>query len=70
MKENKLFNKVIMELRSFCFNTTNLIDDLSTDENEQEKEMVESAIMNMLQSAKFFALKNEIIYKQNNKLKK
>ena len=61
-KENKLFNKVIMELRSFCFNTTNLIDDLSTDETELEKDIVENAIINMFSKAK--------ITNFNNKLKK
>jgi len=48
--EKKLFNKVVRELQSFTFNTTNLVDDLSKSENEREKERVENAITVLLRT--------------------
>lgn len=47
-KINKLFNKTMLELKNLCFNKTNLIDDLSSDETEHEKEIVEREIINVL----------------------
>ena len=48
--EKQLFNKVVNELHSFVFNTTNLVDDLSTNESEAEKERVEDAIILLLRT--------------------
>jgi hypothetical protein len=48
--ERKLFNKVINELHSFVFSTTNLVDDLSTNETEKEKERVEDALILLLRT--------------------
>jgi len=62
-KENKtklLFDKVVNEISSFCFNTTNLIDDLSIDETEEEKEMVEKQIINMLSNTRTQECKEQI----------
>ena len=50
--EKMLFNAVIRELQSFAFNTTNLIDDLSTTETEREKEKVQNKILTLLQTLK------------------
>ena len=49
---NKLINKAITEIQSFCFNTTNLIDDLSTNETEREKEKAENFLIVLLMNAK------------------
>tara|TARA_R110000824_G_scaffold65732_4_gene171047 strand:+ start:575 stop:763 length:189 start_codon:yes stop_codon:yes gene_type:complete len=46
--QKKLFNKVINEIQSFVFNTTNLIDDLSTTETAREKEKVENKLLTIL----------------------
>ena len=46
--QKKLFNKVIEEVQSYIFNTTNLIDDLSTTETKEEIEKVENKIIMLL----------------------
>tara|TARA_R110000796_G_scaffold60954_1_gene141067 strand:- start:89 stop:265 length:177 start_codon:yes stop_codon:yes gene_type:complete len=46
--QKKLFNKVIEEIQSYIFNTTNLIDDLSTTETKEEIEKVENKIIMLL----------------------
>ena len=49
-KEINLINKVLDELQSFCFNTTNLIDDLSTNESEEEQIKCQEYIINQLKT--------------------
>ena len=49
-KEINLINKVLDELQSFCFNTTNLIDDLSTNESEEEQMKCQEYIINQLKT--------------------
>ena len=50
--EINLINKVLEELQSFCFNTTNLIDDLSDFENAKEIKNCEEYITNLLKKLK------------------
>ena len=46
--QKKLLNKVLEEIKSFAFNTTNLVDDLSMNETAREKEKVENALLVIL----------------------
>ena len=48
--QKKLLNKVLEEIRSFAFNTTNLVDDLSTTETAREKEKVENTLLIILKN--------------------
>tara|TARA_R110000822_G_scaffold304416_1_gene429572 strand:- start:603 stop:929 length:327 start_codon:yes stop_codon:yes gene_type:complete len=48
--QKKLFNKVIKEIQSYVFNTTNLIDDLRTTETEKEVKEVENKIIILLKT--------------------
>jgi len=52
--EIHLINKVLEELQSFCFNTTNLIDDVSYREAEcpADQEVCREYIINLLKKLK------------------
>ena len=56
-RERKLYNKVINEIQSFVFNTTNLVDDLSTNETPKEKETVESELNSWFRIIQLLKLK-------------
>jgi|TARA_R110000824_G_scaffold333579_1_gene520170 hypothetical protein len=48
--QKKLFNKVLKEVQSYIFETTNLIDDLRTTETEKEVKKVENKIIILLKT--------------------